>query len=84
MTFCVQNIDIRPHGYNILINTLDNSILSISFVVAEIFEMINNKEQEDALETILLSWKNKNNISEEKQIDSIIEYFVNKGVFINE
>lgn len=72
------------HGYNILINTLDNSILSISFVVAEIFEMINNKEQEDALETILLSWKNKNNISEEKQIDSIIEYFVNKGVFINE
>ena len=59
-------------------------ILSISFVVAEIFEMINNKEQEDALETILLSWKNKNNISEEKQIDSIIEYFVNKGVFINE
>lgn len=72
------------HGYNILINTLDNSILSISFVVAEIFEMINNKEQEDVLETILLSWKNKNNISEEKQIDSIIEYFVNKGVFINE
>ena len=52
--------------------------------MAEIFEMINNKEQEDALETILLSWKNKNNISEEKQIDSIIEYFVNKGVFINE
>lgn len=72
------------HGYNILINTLDNSILSISSVVAEIFEMINNKDKEDALETILLDWKNKNNISEEKQIDSIIEYFVNKGVFINE
>lgn len=72
------------HGYNILINTLDNSILSISSVVAEIFEMINNKDKEDALESILLDWKNKNNISEEKQIDSIIEYFVNKGVFINE
>ena len=70
------------HGYNILINTLDNSILSISPVVAEIFESIKSKD--DDLKTILLSWQNKNNIDKEKQIASIIEYFLGKGVFINE
>ena len=70
------------HGYNILINTLDNSILSISPVVAEIFESIKSKD--DDLKTILLSWQNKNNIYKEKQIASIIEYFLRKGVFINE
>lgn len=70
------------HGYNILINTLDNSILSISPVVAEIFESIKSKD--DDLKTILLSWQNKNNIDKEKQIASIIEYFLRKGVFINE
>ena len=70
------------HGYNILINTLDNSILSISPVVAEIFESIKSKD--DDLKTILLSWQYKNNIDKEKQIASIIEYFLRKGVFINE
>lgn len=70
------------HGYNILINTLDNSILSISPVVAEIFESIKSKD--DDLKTILLSWQNKNNIDKEKQIATIIEYFFRKGVFINE
>lgn len=70
------------HGYNILINTLDNSILSISPVVAEIFESIKSKD--DDLKTILLSWQNKNNIDKEKQIATIIEYFLRKGVFINE
>ena len=70
------------HGSNILINTLDNSILSISPVVAEIFESIKSKD--DDLKTILLSWQNKNNIDKEKQIASIIEYFLRKGVFINE
>lgn len=70
------------HGYNILINTLDNSILSISPVVAEIFESIKSKD--DDLKTILLSWQNKNNIDKEKQIASIIEYFLRKGVFLNE
>ena len=70
------------HGYNILINTLDNSILSISPVVAVIFESIKSKD--DDLKTILLSWQNKNNIDKEKQIASIIEYFLRKGVFINE
>lgn len=70
------------HGYNILINTLDNSILSISPVVAEIFESIKSKD--DDLKTILLSWQNKNNIDKEKQIATIIEYFLRKGVFLNE
>ena len=70
------------HGYNILINTLDNSILSISPVVAVIFESIKSKD--DDLKTILLSWQNKNNIDKEKQIATIIEYFLRKGVFINE
>ena len=70
------------HGYNILINTLDNSILSISPVVAVIFESIKSKD--DDLKTILLSWKNKNNIDKEKQIATIIEYFLRKGVFLNE
>lgn len=70
------------HGYNILINTLDNSILSISPVVAVIFESIKSKD--DDLKTILLSWQNKNNIDKEKQIATIIEYFLRKGVFLNE
>ena len=50
--------------------------------MAEIFESIKSKD--DDLKTILLSWQNKNNIDKEKQIASIIEYFLRKGVFINE
>ena len=69
------------HGYSILINILDNRILSISAALSEIFEFI---ESDDDLNNIITTWVNKNKIDNKEKVDAVVEYFVKMGVFINE
>lgn len=70
------------HGYNILINILNNNILAISPVVAGIFIALEDKK--DDINSIIINWKLENCIADDEKMKSIVDYFISKGVFVDE
>lgn len=70
------------HAYNILINILNNNILTISPVVADIFIALEDKKND--INSVIVDWKLENRITDNDKIKSLVDYFISKGVFINE
>jgi hypothetical protein len=70
------------HGYHILINMRNNNMLSISPILGVLFKELQllNYELNFALE----KWKEDNEIIDEEKMNSILKYFIDKGVILNE